>query len=177
MSLAELKKLTKEYSKCSKKFEAQLKALPTQKKRPKGTVMSKKSKELLAKTLKKLEKLKKTQVEGNKSLQKSCNEAITSVKSTIQMVDKNLSENVKAYQQIIKNSDGITTMRPVIVKALEAAKKTKDRKFLDASIAALGKQADDIKKEAAKEKDKEKMKKRIEIIKGLGALEKKLAAL
>ena len=68
MSLEKMKKLTLEYAQCGKKLETKLKALPVLKKQPKGTVISKKSKELLAKTLKKLEKIQKTQVENDKRL-------------------------------------------------------------------------------------------------------------
>lgn len=62
----------------------------------------------------------------------------------------------KAYKDIVKDSDGITTLRPGVVKALEAVRQSADEGQLRAAVNELAKQKNDIATQTGKGDDKTK---------------------
>lgn len=66
-------------------------------------------------------------------------------------IEKLVAGMTKEYKDLIKDSDGLTSMRPGVVKALEKARDTWSEAHLKAARDELKKQNDDVKKAGTKE--------------------------
>lgn len=56
----------------------------------------------------------------------------------------------KDYKEIVKDSDGLTSVRPAVVKALEKARDTGDSIWIDTAVAELKKQRAEVAKQGGK---------------------------
>ena len=56
----------------------------------------------------------------------------------------------KDYKEIVKDSDGLTSLRPAVVKALEKARDSGDSAWIDTALAELKKQRIDVTKQGGK---------------------------
>jgi hypothetical protein len=63
----------------------------------------------------------------------------------------------KAYMDAIKNTDGLTSAKPSIVKVLQATGKMPDPDAIQAAVTELGKHRDEMTKKHGKDKDQAKM--------------------
>lgn len=63
----------------------------------------------------------------------------------------------KAYMDAIKNTDGLTSAKPSIVKVLQATGKMPDPDAIQAAVVELGKHRDEMTKKYGKDKDKAKL--------------------
>jgi len=63
----------------------------------------------------------------------------------------------KAYMAAIKNTDGLTSAKPSIVKVLQATGKEPDPKAIETAVTELRKHRDEMNKAHGKDKDKAKM--------------------
>jgi hypothetical protein len=54
------------------------------------------------------------------------------------------------YMEIVKDTDGLTSVKPSVVKALEKYRDTADEKYLDDALTGLAKHRDEVVKAAGK---------------------------
>lgn len=101
--------------------------------------------------------------------------AVKNYKSMMTKVNTGLAKAIKSYQSAVKNSDGMTSLRPATVKALQTVSKLPATKTREAAYSELDKHVADIKKQNGKDKSKAKAVAAFE--KAVGAIKADLAAL
>lgn len=82
------------------------------------------------------------------------NQDVEKYNATVQQGEKLLKEGFAGaraeYMAIVKDTDGLTSVKPSVVKALEKYRDTADVKFLDEALANLAKHRDEVVKAAGK---------------------------
>ncbi len=135
---------------------------------PKSKQAKKEAKRALTEQLKDMKKLSATLKARGALLQKYAAQA----KKFRAERSAKLNKVMKGYQIVVKNSDGLTSLRPACVKGLQVLGKSGDKKIQAAALNAFKGHRDAVVKEnAAAIKDDPKRKKSLGVfVKGMNAV-------
>ncbi len=146
------------------KADKALKDLPI----PKSKKAKEEGKRILKKQLKEMKKLSENFKKQGALIEKCAAQA----KKLRAERSATLNKVMKGYQTVVKNSDGLTSLRPTCVKGLQALGKSGDKKAQAVALNAFKGHRDAVVKEnAAAIKDDPKRKKSLGLfVKGMSAI-------
>lgn len=137
--------------------EKALSAIPEPPKLDKAAPLPADATKVIALTREKVGKAVKEYATMYSELEKLDAELQSALAAALAQCKAGAEKATKAYLDAIKNTDGLTSAKPSIVKVLQATGKMPDPEAIRAAVEGLGKHREEMAKQYGKDKDKAKM--------------------